>query len=162
MEIAETFGTCIWLLPLLRTHGPAPFTIFYTRTYKAGMNHQYIIIDWQWSGFYSFNAQKVLERFKITQYWPELRPPQSSVNLTPQDDWEYREISDCLAVILTWSGKALQKQLNSAYYEVFSADKILFVEFAAHHKRSLKNEERPVSKHLKNKTINNLKHHRSI
>ena len=116
------------------------------------MNYQYITAGWRRSGLYPLNVQKVLERPEIARYrqtTPELRPPQSSVTLTPQDDYEYREISAVLASKLTRSGKALVKQLNHAYYEIFSARKILFVELTTHRKRSLENEERQVQKRLK-------------
>ena len=109
------------------------------------MNHQYITAGWRRSGLYPLNVQKVLERPEIAQYrqtTPELRSPQSSVNLTPQDDWEYCEISKRLAAKLTRSSRAIQKQLNSAYYEASSARRILSFELATHRKRSLEDEER--------------------
>jgi hypothetical protein len=69
--------------------------------------------------------------------------------LTPQDDYEYREISTILASKLTRSGKALVKQLDHAYYEASSARRILSVELAADRKRSLEDEGRQVQKRLK-------------
>ena len=71
------------------------------------------------------------------------------MNLTPQDDWEYREISDRLAAKLTRSSRAIYKQLNSAYYEASSARRILSIKLAANRKRSLEDEERQVQKRLK-------------
>ena len=71
------------------------------------------------------------------------------MNLTPQDDWEYCEISKRLAAKLTRSSRAIQKQLNSAYYEASSARRILSFELATHRKRSLEDKERQVSKRLK-------------
>jgi hypothetical protein len=130
----------------------AQFDILYARTREAGMNYQYITAGWRRSGLYPLCAKKVLERPEISRYrqtTPELRPPQSKVNLTPQDDWEYREINTILASKLTRSGKVLIKQLNHAYYEASSARKILSVELAAHRKRSLEDEERQVQNRLK-------------
>jgi hypothetical protein len=92
-----------------------------------------------------------------------LRPPQSKVNLTSQDDWEYREISTVLASKLTRSGKAYLKQLDYAYYEAFSARKILSIELAAHRKRSLEDEERQVQKRLKKtRRSTHLEHKRDL
>ena len=130
----------------------AQFDILYARTRESGMSHQYITAGWKRSGLYPLNVQKVLERPEIAQYrqtTPELRPPQDLVNLTPQDDWEYREISERLAAKLTRSGRAMQKRLNSAYYEASGACRILSFELATHRKRSLEDEERQVSKRLK-------------
>ena len=90
----------------------AQFDILYAQTRELGMNHQYITASWRRSGLYPLNVQKVLERPEIARYrqtTPELRPPQSSVNLTPQDDWEYCEISKRLAAKLTRSSRVIQK-----------------------------------------------------
>ena len=88
----------------------AQFDILYAQTRESGINHQYITAGWRRSGLYPLNVQKVLERPEIARYrqtTPELRPPQSSVNLTPQDDWEYCEISKRLAAKLTRSSRAI-------------------------------------------------------
>ena len=130
----------------------AQFDLLYAQTRDSGMTHKYITAGWRRSGLWPVCARKVLNRPEISSYrqtTPELRPPQSKVILTPQDDYEYREINTILAPKLTRSGKALVKQLNHAYYEASSARTTLSIEISTWRKRTLEDEERSTRKRLK-------------
>src|SRR5271170_5333437 len=116
------------------------------------MTSQYIIAGWRRSGLFPVYARKVLEKPEISRYrqtTPELRPSQSKVTLTPQDNYEYREISTLLSSKLSRSGKAKLKQLNHAFYEASSARKILSTELSNVRKRVLEDEEQATTKRLK-------------
>ena len=88
----------------------AEFDRLYHLTRQEGFTENYINAGWRRSGLWPINKLKVLERPQLSQYrqtTPDLAPPQTSQNLTPQDKWEYGQINEVLAAILTRSGRKM-------------------------------------------------------
>ena len=94
----------------------------------------------------------MLQLPELTQYrqtTPDLAPPQSSINRTPQDEYEYSRISELIAPQLTRSGRHKLAGLHHAYIRESSARRLLSFDVSAARKHTLDNEEREGLKRLK-------------
>lgn len=130
----------------------AEFDTLYHLTRQQGFTEQYINAGWQRSGLWPINRVKVLGKPEISRYrqtTPDLAPPQTSQNLTPQDKWEYDRINETLAAKLTRSGRKLLKSLNHAYQNESNARITMSVEISESRKRARDEEEKASMKRLK-------------